>query len=185
MHIHAYTYNRYTLNAQVNHMEPCSNSHGTLLQHRHLPRACMYMQVYACTLYVLLCISWYLYVYACIEYVYACICMYIQECAIKDAQAEKCNGLTDDRVSAHVLVDDSGIAAQINKQERDVSAGMPLTGCISYLDVFFVNDTGILANTYKYIHIHAHTCTYMHIHSYTRRLGYTWQAGRMSLHWDH
>jgi hypothetical protein len=40
--------------------------------------------------------------------------MYIQECAIKDAQAEECNGLTDDRVSSHVLVDDSGIAAQIN-----------------------------------------------------------------------
>ena len=109
--------------------------------------------------------------------------MYIQECAIEDAQAEECNGLTDDRESSHVLVDDSGIAAQINKQERDVSAGMPLAGCISYL--FFVNDTGILANTYKYIHIHTYTCTYMHIHTYTRRLGYTWQAGRMSLHWDH
>jgi hypothetical protein len=94
--------------------------------------------------------------------VYACVCMYIQECAIKDAQAEECNGLTDDRVSSHVLVDDSGIAAKINEQERNVSAGMPLAGCISYFDVCFVNDTGILANTYKYIHIHTYTCTYMH-----------------------
>ncbi len=103
-----------------------------------------------------------MFVYACIQYVYARICMYVQVCIIKYAQAEECNGLIDDGVSSHVLADDSGIAAQINWQERNVSAGMPLAGCISYLHVFFVNNTGILANTDKYIQIHTYTCKYMH-----------------------
>jgi hypothetical protein len=74
----------------------------------------MPLDVYACILYVSICIPWYMFVYACIQYVYARICMYVQVCAIKDAQAEECNGLTDDGVSSYVLADDSGIAAQIN-----------------------------------------------------------------------
>jgi hypothetical protein len=41
------------------------------------------------------------------------------------------------------------------------------------------------ADTCRYMQIHTDTCRYMHIHTYTRRLGYTWQSGRMSLHWDH
>jgi hypothetical protein len=91
-------------------------------------------------------------------HVFSMYCMYIQVCSIKDAQAEECNGITDDGVSSHVLADDSGIAAQINWQEQNVSAGMPLAGCISY---FFVNYTGIYqihTNTYIYMQIHANTC---------------------------
>jgi hypothetical protein len=100
-----------------------------------------------------------MYVYACIQYVYALMCMYIQVCAIKDAsaQAEECNGLTDDGVSSHVLADDSGIVAQI--MIKGCRAGANLLcwhapGRLHFiLKHCFVNDTGILAYTYKYIYM--------------------------------
>ncbi len=100
-----------------------------------------------------------------VQYVYAHICMYVQVCTINYAQAEECNGLTDDWVSSHVLADDTiMIVASLLKQTgRSETSRLACPWQVAFPTyTFFLSLTlvylQIHTNTYKYIQIHANTC---------------------------